>query len=94
MQITLPSVGSIHSGILSLHMGKAGFPPMTIKVHLAALQLFLRNPDGKVFSSFPLEGFYKASLCFFFFSVLGQWDWAFGSDLPVRTLLSGRCPHL
>lgn len=75
-------------------MGKAGFPPMTIKVHLAALQLFLRNPDGKVFSSFPLEGFYKASLCFFFFSVLGQWDWAFGSDLPVRTLLSGRCPHL
>lgn len=37
MQITLPSVCSIRSGIFSLYMGKPGFPPMTIKVHLAAL---------------------------------------------------------
>lgn len=59
MQITLPSVCSIHSGIFSFYTGKPGFPPMTIKVHLAAPVVLCITQMAKFSSCFHWRVFIR-----------------------------------
>lgn len=83
MQMTLPSVCSIHSGIFSLYVRKPGSPPL--KYRWQPLERSLRGPEGKAPLSAPLEDSSRASLLPLLFKAFSiPWQ-------TSLTLLSSHC---